>query len=148
MGPLHIFVPVVLARISLVCEESPMFPSVCLLKCKNIVFKLFTGFILWAIPTNGTLRSTCCNDIMVLFEKFCCVSTDSLCWPLGCSYQGQSISCFFCFGSAQEIKEVLFSWSCPILKIGSLLDSAFCGLSKSTCICQVPVGCLVLSKYI
>ena len=62
-----------------------MFPSFCLLKCKNIVFKLFTGFILWDIPTNGTLRSTRCDDIMVLFEKFCSVSTDSLYWPLSYS---------------------------------------------------------------
>ena len=146
--PLHIFVPVVLARISLVCEESPIFPSFCLLKCKNIVFKLFTGFILWDIQTNETLSSACCNDIMVLFEKFCCVSADSLYWPLSCSCQGQIISCFFCFGGAWELQVLSFSWSCPVLKIGSLLKSAFCELSKVLACCQVPVGCLVLSKYI
>ena len=40
---------------------------------------------------------------------------------------------FFCFGSARELQVLLFSWSYPVLKIGSLLNSAFCELSKSTC---------------
>ena len=124
MASWHLWLsPVVLARISLVCQEAPMFPSFCLLKCKNVISKLFTRFILWDILTNGTLWSVCCNDHVILSEKFysCFYEFPVLAtkpWLSGSDY---FLILVFCWCARSKI--LWFFPPCPVLKTESRLFS-------------------------